>query len=307
MVILLLKKLTGGITNSLYIVTSDKVPARHRELPVVLRIYGVNTEKIIDRVKELKIQIESFHQGVGPKLWGVFKNGCVYAYLPGRDVELLEMNDPKISKMIAREVAKWHKLNMSGERVPVLWRTIYNWSSQIPRTVEDPAKNEVLQALNVDLLITEVAELEEKLKQYNSPVVFCHNDLLHRNLILSENGDAVFFIDFEYANFNFRGFDIANHFNEFAGFEVDYSLFPSRETQLTFLREYLQALGEEATPEKLEKLLAEVELFVLASHLYWGFWALIQSQNSEIDFDFFGYSKARFDQYYKVKQSIKPQ
>ena len=33
----------------------------------------------------------------------------------------------------------------------------------------------------------------------------------------------MFLIDFEYAFYNYRAFDIANHFCEYAGFECDYS------------------------------------------------------------------------------------
>ena len=36
--------------------------------------------------------------------------------------------------------------------------------------------------------------------------------------------DKVYFIDYEYASYNYRGYDIGNHFAEYAGFECDYSL-----------------------------------------------------------------------------------
>ena len=34
---------------------------------------------------------------------------------------------------------------------------------------------------------------------------------------MNENTDEVKFIDFEYADANYQAFDIANHFNEWAG------------------------------------------------------------------------------------------
>ena len=79
----------------------------------------------------------------------------------------------------------------------------------------------------------------------NAPVVFCHNDLLSGNLMLSEDegtasislpftlisrvdllllSEKLYLIDFEYGSYNYRGYDIGNHFNEFAGFDCDYSL-----------------------------------------------------------------------------------
>lgn len=39
--------------------------------------------------------------------------------------------------------------------------------------------------------------------------------------------EKLYFIDFEYGSYNYRGFDIGNHFNEYAGYECDYSLYIS--------------------------------------------------------------------------------
>lgn len=42
--------------------------------------------------------------------------------------------------------------------------------------------------------------------------------------------------------------------------------------------------------------------FALASHLFWGTWAVLQSQLSLIDFDFHGYAKLRFKGYWYHKE-----
>uniref|UniRef100_A0A4X2L6U7 ethanolamine kinase n=1 Tax=Vombatus ursinus TaxID=29139 RepID=A0A4X2L6U7_VOMUR len=95
--------------------------------------------------------------------------------------------------------------------------------------------------------------------------------------------------------------------------EVDYSLYPSRETQLRWLNYYLQAHkqlckegwgGTAVTPREVEKLYVQVNKFALASHLLWAFWALIQNQFSTIDFDFLRYAVIRFNQYFKVKPQV---
>eukprot|EP00878_Enallax_costatus_P032104 GHUV01035205.1.p1 GENE.GHUV01035205.1~~GHUV01035205.1.p1 ORF type:complete len:192 (+),score=40.02 GHUV01035205.1:192-767(+) len=67
----------------------------------------------------------------------------------------------------------------------------------------------------------------------HSPVVFGHNDLLSGNiLVLQQPGfdpedpdreGPVGFIDYEYGAYTYRGFDIGNHFTEYAGFEGDYT------------------------------------------------------------------------------------
>lgn len=63
----------------------------------------------------------------------------------------------------------------------------------------------------------EYSFLEQNLSTIKSPVVFCHNDLLLGNVIYNSKSDSVTFIDFEYANYNYQAYDIANHFNEYAG------------------------------------------------------------------------------------------
>lgn len=53
------------------------------------------------------------------------------------------------------------------------------------------------------------------------------------------SGSRVQFIDFEYGAYNPRGFDLGNHFNEWAGFDCDYSLYPNAEQQREFAVAYL--------------------------------------------------------------------
>lgn len=43
--------------------------------------------------------------------------------------------------------------------------------------------------------------------------------------ILEKSSDRLYFIDFEYGSYNYRGFDIGNHFNEYAGYDCDYNLY----------------------------------------------------------------------------------
>ena len=40
------------------------------------------------------------------------------------------------------------------------------------------------------------------------------------------------------------------------------------------------------------------------SHLFWGVWAVFQSFNSLIDFDYLMYGKTRFDEYHRRKDAF---
>jgi ethanolamine kinase len=175
--------------------------------------------------------------------------------------------------------------------------------------------------------------------QFAFSTVLCHNDLLSGNILLSndvqvasEEGEKesdeeekmssqssssgdITLIDFEYAGYNPRGWDIGNHFNEYAGFDFNITRdFPTQPVRRAFLTSYVLAAEAAATPET-RQLLSEVvrdrestEAFVagmdditckycLVSHLFWGVWATIQSAISTIDFDFAGYAQLRFDGY----------
>uniref|UniRef100_A0A1I7X8F7 ethanolamine kinase n=1 Tax=Heterorhabditis bacteriophora TaxID=37862 RepID=A0A1I7X8F7_HETBA len=62
----------------------------------------------------------------------------------------------------------------------------------------------------------QVDEIEHLVLQLNEDVVFCHNDLLVHNILFNVETEKVHFIDYEYADFNYAMFDLANHFCEYA-------------------------------------------------------------------------------------------
>ncbi|THD21843.1 Choline/ethanolamine kinase [Fasciola hepatica] len=178
------------------------------------------------------------------------------------------------------------------------------------------------------------------------PVVFCHNDFQENNILVLNNPDVDGFydvlpIDFEYSGYNFRGFDIGNHFNEWCYdytcpdppyFTYDFDSYPTLSQQKEFWNTYLTAriterrtsidtsksAGDtlngsstttphplEDTKEDFEKLWLEATFGALFSHLFWAAWSLIQSQISSIRFEFSKYASARMDAYYRMKNSLK--
>lgn len=141
-----------------------------------------------------------------------------------------------------------------------------------------------------------INNLKEIISNKSLPVVFCHNDLLAGNIIWNEKQNKIRFIDFEYATYNYRGYDIANHFCEFAGFECNWNAVPSHEFQLQWSRWYLASYYGEIEEKLLQELMEEIQLFIPYSHLYWSLWALHQAANSSVDFDYLGYAAKRLGQ-----------
>lgn len=69
---------------------------------------------------------------------------------------------------------------------------------------------------------------------------------------------GIILIDFEYAANNYRAWDIANHFNEFAGFDFDIKKdFPSEERRVEFLRHYVRGVYRQGS-EACKVVLGEI-------------------------------------------------
>ncbi|KAJ1953357.1 hypothetical protein GGI12_006030 [Dipsacomyces acuminosporus] len=245
--------------------------------------------------------------GMGPPVYAHFSNGLVYGFIQGSALKPEELGSDKLSLLIAKKLAGWHQIQLPGDRSPQLFAFLRRWLGCIPENYEDKDTNATFHKnFSLETLRKELEQLEDVLVKLESPTVFAHNDLLSGNIILSSTHDEVSFIDYEYATYNYRGFDIANHFNTFAGFECDYSRYPTKEFQLAWFKTYLEHIDQDASPEVLESMYKEISLFQLAPHYCWGVWALLQASVSDIDFDYMGYAKHRFDRYYKVKAEVLP-
>ncbi|ETE73958.1 Ethanolamine kinase 2, partial [Ophiophagus hannah] len=273
------KLFTEGITNKLMACFTDE----NMRDAVLVRVYGRKTELIVDRANELRNFQVLQDNGCAPNLFCTFENGYCYEFMSGKALGPEHIREPSMFS---------HKkglLSTSGHGI-----TLSSFSSFLQE----------MQIPSLEVLEEEIHWMKEHLSQLQSPIVFCHNDLLSKNIIYNKAEGHVRFIDYEYTGYNYQAYDIGNHFNEFAGLnEVDYSLYPCKEVQLQWLRYYLQSYkklspedqGEgnksrggsgAVSEEELESLYVQVNQFALASHFLWACWGLIQAQFSTIDFNF---------------------
>lgn len=317
------KTFTDGITNQLVACWpsgkggSDKGGGGEGKLggddTVLLRVYGQRTELFIDRSAEvLNMQLLHAH-GLAAPLHCAFRNGLCYGFNPGRVADTRLVRDPHVSRLIAQTLARMHSVRLvrkGGQVAPSLFPTLHKYLSLVPTHFDDLEKNHRFVSCIPSKceLEREVSLLEAHLSGLGSPVVFCHNDLLVKNIIYQEEQDRVIFIDFEYADNNYQALDIGNHFCEFGGVErFDSSLYPEREFQLCWLRHYLDewhrlaGRGEAASPRDVEVLYVQVNKFALASCMLWCLWALIQAAHSTIKFDFLQFALERLDMYKRHK------
>ncbi|XP_063989242.1 ethanolamine kinase 1 isoform X1 [Diachasmimorpha longicaudata] len=298
------KIFTDGITNRLLGVYFDDYYRM-----VLIRIYGKKTNLLVDRQAEIR-NIRILHKaGYTHSLYATFNNGLVYEFLPGEILTVEAVRQPEIYKLVAKRMAQMHRLDPQDPMMvkePMIWDKIDCFMSLMPRRFEDPIKQAKYEKKikPFDILEQEYKLLKEQLSKLDSPVVYCHNDLLLANILYDKRDKSVVFIDFEYTAFNYQAFDIANHFAEFAGVEnIDYSLYPDETLQRSWLRMYLQVYNKcsNVSEDEVTKVYKQVEKFVLAAHFLWGCWAIVQYDNSSIDFDFLQFSADRFNEYFRRK------
>lgn len=209
----------------------------------------------------------------------------------------------------------------SRQPSPNLWTVMQKWTSALPTSTEgEQARKSLLQ----EELERSFIDLDSTAGIGHSGFVFGHCDLLCGNVILTPSckvdkqstAEGVSFIDYEYATPCPAAFDIANHFAEWGGFDCDYNMLPTRSVRRAFLHEYLESyrthLATATTTMAnfdLQKALAELEeqvdRFRGMPGLYWGIWALIQAEISEIDFDYSNYAEVRLGEYWAWRNSEK--
>ncbi|MCB9760105.1 MAG: phosphotransferase [Alphaproteobacteria bacterium] len=288
----------GGITNLLFRLDAPGCP------PLLLRIYGRNTEVVVDRAAENRLFALLSRVGFAPAYHGRFRNGRLEGFLEGfRALKPDEMGLPALRPAIAARLRALHALPVA-DPTPTLWRTLERWMATACGFTFEGDDAERYRALDLARQAATLAGLRrrfeaEVLPGATSPgalaavrPVLAHNDLLSGNILLNEATGEVRLIDYEYGACSYAGFDLANHFCEYAGFDSDFARrFPSTQVRAAVIAAYL---GPEATPDAVADFGRIVDFFVLPDHLFWGTWAVIQARHSPIDFDFLEYARLRF-------------
>eukprot|EP00090_Calanus_glacialis_P046093 TRINITY_DN8881_c0_g1_i1.p1 TRINITY_DN8881_c0_g1~~TRINITY_DN8881_c0_g1_i1.p1 ORF type:complete len:350 (-),score=156.31 TRINITY_DN8881_c0_g1_i1:126-1142(-) len=290
------KVFSDGITNKLLGAwCMDKVDM------VLVRVYGAGTEKIIDRKVELENMKRMEDMGCGSKVYGAFNNGICYEFIHGEILTQGMLMDKVIYRSVARMMAKMHSVQLEKKKV-LLWDRMEHFIS----CCNPDSDRLVKEGMTKDRLRGELNMLRGLLENCSSPVVFCHNDALLANIVVKKKTEEVIFIDMEYGGPSYAAFDIANHFVEFVGCEgeLDYERWlPSKEYQVDWIEEYLAHRGD-IMQEEVEVVYNMVQQFMLCAHLLWAVWAVIQAENSDIDFDFVDYALQRFREYNRWKEVL---
>jgi len=289
----------GGITNGLARLSAPE----HSD--VLVRVYGPNTEAVIDRERENRLFARLSEGSFAPPYLGRFQNGRVEGFLDGyRALEPHEMGEEQWRSRIAHRLAELHRYPPE-QAIPRTFCTLRAW---LERACDLPFEGEQAAAhdrLDLPGALRRLSSLTRRFHGNLAPraatslgvrtaikPILAHNDLLAGNILVDEATQTVRFIDYEYSDCGYAAFDVANHFCEYAGFDSDFAQhFPSTAVRESFIAAYL---GPEVTASDIADFDLAVRFFVLINHLWWGSWAVAQARYSPIDFDFMGYATLRF-------------
>jgi len=346
-------RLSGALTNTIFAVTVLPPPEGQPQYDpkprkCLLRIYGKGVEDLFSREIELFWFRVLSELRVGPRLWTWFRNGRLEELLESETLTAAKIRDKDHSNWIAEKLAEIHTLGRLLEnKVPLEIRgdmvfiRLRGWSTKAASLLPELKARYTNNAdlVEIEKYITALDSGDELYwlitllaSRGGSPSVFCHNDLQYGNILHLTKPDKsrttsysssslttnpIVMIDYEYAGFNPRGFDIGNHFCEWmADYHCDtphklMNAFPTEEQQGVFLKSYLdnwlRLAGKIWTPTRrareLQVLHREANDYATVSHLFWGVWGVIQARNSEIEFDYLGYSAERFKAYESLKRS----
>jgi len=316
-------QIQGGITNLLWKVSGPSGS-------VLVRVYGENTELMFDRQQECALFGELAARGFGPKLLGLFANGRIEGYFEAsRNLEHYEMGQTApvdFPSLIAHELARMHAItDMPVPKTPRIWHVLDQWLALASAVCfpEDAAKQALLRSFDLAGFARELEWLKTRLP---SPVnahgaawgdcgrgtalaiepVFCHNDALSGNVLYLSRERRCQLIDFEYGGYNYRAFDVANHFCEYAGFDFDLARFyPTSPMRRHFLAAY--CASSNLAPLSAADLAALEQLtnrFALCAHALWFLWAVLQARHSVIPVDFIDYARKRREGFFAHKKEF---
>ena len=270
-----ISELSGGITNKLYRVQSERGD-------YTVRIYGDKTDLFINRDYEAHTIEEMAKVGVASNL---------IKYMPEIGVTIVEFIGDSIvlknehfrdASLHPEIVAPIRKIHKSGSRLKKIFNPL----------VEVMKMSAILKGLDAEYKEFDIAGTIQRLITLSSIINIpeseytpCHNDLLADNFILINEDardrydEAMYIIDWEYGGMAPKYYDIADMFQE---------ILAPRETEKNIVAEYCAG-------NNFDRTLFLIDLFKPFPDIYWFLWSLIQLNISKIEFDYYNYGKVKYE------------
>ena len=269
-----ISQLSGGITNKLYRIQSEKGDC-------TVRIYGDKTDLFINRDHEASTIRKMSKIGVSSNL---------VKYMPEKGVTIVEFIDDAIvltndhfldrslHPKIVDPIRRIHNSGAIFDRIFNPLAEVMKMSAILARIDADYPEFDIENTIKRLITLSSIINIPE------SEFAPCHNDLLADNFILIEE-DAVhkydfpmYIIDWEYAGMAPKYYDIADMFQE---------VLVPREAEKQIVEAYCQG-------HQFDHTLYLIDLFKPFPDIYWFLWSLIQLNISKIEFDYYTYGKVKY-------------
>jgi len=333
----------SGLSNEIW-----KVSASDRDIDphvVIYRKFGEGGA-IVDRERENYIIQGLAKKKLSPIYYGGTKEYRIEKFQESKPLEPLDLKEKPIRRRLAHLLADLHSLKFEKlDKIPAFMKIlteksfIKDFEEKAARDVYPPVEQKFLKDIKTLISEEEISFLKGIAPKKEESIVFSHNDL-HSQNILELNEDKSFtIIDFEYSDYNYQGYDIANFFNEtmfeydtakHPHYTVDESEFPSDKELTDFCKYYLffrkhaeeefdtrlilenDAYRDEYIMKKhemetfnkeLAELLEEVKVCQLFSHYFWCLWGVVKSHESDVEFDYMHFAYKRYELYQKLKKN----
>ena len=173
---------------------------------ILLRVYGEGVEQILNRAEELDWFTQLSKAGVGPRLLATFANGRFEEYIESVTLTPSMMRAAEVSEAIAVDnvaippTSTGRSIESFGNLAPDwTWRrkrakhTMIFWFENLERW---KYWRKSMNLLMNQRLPNYRSFFDHLMTLNNNPIVPCHNDLQHGNILLTDTSRIVF-IDYE--------------------------------------------------------------------------------------------------------------
>lgn len=268
--------MSGGITNHNLRVTIGEKGTQEDTYMVRLCAPGVAIHGI-DRQAEQRCVQASANAGIAPGFVAFVDDlptgnaVLVTRYVASQTLNASEVSHPSILPRIVDLLRRTHMLNNFGGRFDVF--RIFERCLAFARTQQAPLPSFVAE------VETQMQRIEHVTQCSPMPLVPCHNDLLPANFLLDQS-DRLWLIDWEYAGWGDRFFDLGN-------LSVNNEFSDAQDWQL--INEYFGSTDSAAY--------ARLKLMKIVSDAREGIWGMVQWSISSLDFDYAEYGTRHLERF----------
>lgn len=279
-----IRRLHSGLSNKIYAVKKHNI---------LIRVYGPKMDLLVDREREKRVINLLDSSNIGPKL--------LFEFPGGRVEELLNADPVKTHSFLRHfpqiiDSLKEIHHHTDDSRKPSLVRNINSWTK---------AAKERNNGDEFTIYFENETKLTDMIRRTASgKVVLCHNDLHPENILQDKDTNEIYLIDYEYADYNYYEYDLANTVNELL---ITYgsNRFSIQDIDPVCYEARISQIYHRDSPTEAKQLFNRLPVFRMASHYLWGMWGIIKASSTQKDgFPYKKYAVDRLELFDKMAADI---